>query len=215
MLKNGDFVKVQYTGYDDRGNQFDSTDGEVAKALHGKEGPLLVVIGKHRLVKGLEDTLKSMKKDDEKEVVCAPEIGFGYKDKHLVKIMNEMDFYKNNIRPEPGLTVHVDTDQGRMYGTIKSSNSGRILVDFNHPLAGKTVKYKIKLVEVLENHESKVKAVVDETGVKWPFKLENDDIQFTIPMKEEMIEEKKGMLLTLINGLTPEVKKIEFKEAES
>lgn len=214
MLNNGDFIKVQYTGYDDKGNVFDSTSGEIAKTLHGKEGSLLIVIGKHRLIKGLEDAVRSMKKDEEKEVNCSPDVAFGPKSKDLIKIMNQTDFIKNNIMPQPGLTVHVDTDQGRLYGLIKSTNSGRILVDFNHPLAGKPVRYKIKITDVLEKAEDRLKAIVDEVGVNATPELKDDEVTFTVSKKEESLEEKKAMLLTLVKGLIPSIKKMNFKETD-
>ena len=46
MIKEGDFIKIEYTGYDDKGQVFDSTSGEVAKAMHQKEGPMLIVFKK-------------------------------------------------------------------------------------------------------------------------------------------------------------------------
>ena len=63
MLKNGEFVKIEYDAIDENGNLFDSTRGEIAKALHKKEGPLLVVVGKHRLIKGLDIAIRSMSRE--------------------------------------------------------------------------------------------------------------------------------------------------------
>ena len=57
-MNKGDFLKLEYTGYDDKGNVFDSTSGEIAKKLHNKEGTLLIVFGYDKLVVGLEEVLQ-------------------------------------------------------------------------------------------------------------------------------------------------------------
>src|SRR3989338_1151359 len=131
MIKTGDFIKIDYTAYDDKGNAFDSTSGEIAKKMHGKEGAMLIIFGKDRLVSGLEETIGKMAKGEKAEITLSPEKAFGHRNKDMIRIMSEKEFYKSEIMPHVGLAVNLDTEQGSFMGVIKSVSGGRLLVDFN------------------------------------------------------------------------------------
>jgi peptidylprolyl isomerase len=216
LLKNGDFIRLEYEGYDDEGNLFDSTKGEVGKTLHGKEGPMLIVMGRHRLIKGLEAAVMGMKKGEEKETVFAPDKAFGIRNKNLIKVMKTSDFARHNLNPEPNLVIHIDTGNGRLFGKIKSVSGGRVMVDFNHPMSSKEVKYKIKLVDVIDVAEGKVQSIMDELDLKWVFRLGGDELTVMMGKPKEdqkTLDANKGALTALLRDFMPEIKKINFKES--
>ncbi len=119
MLKNGDFISVEYEGYDENGEVFDSTKGEIGKELHGKDGALLVIIGNHRFVPGLDEAIRTMNKGEEREVNIASEKAFGSRNKSLIKVMRLSDFKNSDVYPYPGLRIPIDTPNGKSFGLIK------------------------------------------------------------------------------------------------
>ncbi|MFH2106936.1 MAG: peptidylprolyl isomerase [Candidatus Micrarchaeota archaeon] len=206
-LNKGDFIKIEYDAYDDDGRLFDSTSGDIAKSLHGKEGAMLVVFGFDKLLSGLEDALHGMKKGEKIELDIPADKAFGQRNKNLLRIMSRSDFIRNEINPVPGLTVHVDTEQGRQYGIIKSSSGGRVLVDFNHPLAGRNVKYSLTLVDVVTDTKSKTEEILKDIKLEGEVNLDKDVLSITLKPTEHFDSAKKTLEL-VIKNVMPDVKTI-------
>lgn len=214
MVEKGNFVLMELEGRDQDGRVFDSTKGEVAKSLHGKEGPLLVVFGMDKLIPGIYDAMREMKEGDEKDVHLKPNEAFGQRQKQLIKIMSEAEFSKHKVAPEPGLVIHVDTESGRLYGTVKSVNAGRVMVDFNHPIAGQEVDYHLKLLKVHTKPEEKVKTLIDYLDLEGEFNLSGEgELSVTLKKKEgQEYELHKAMMLVTLRSKVEGVKKVELKE---
>ncbi|MEM4213210.1 MAG: peptidylprolyl isomerase, partial [Thermoplasmatales archaeon] len=85
-----------------------------------------------------------------------------------------------HVVPEPGMTVRI----GDKYGKILTVTAGRVVIDFNHPLAGKSIKYKYKIIEKIEGDENKIRSIIE---INFPkdsdkFKIEvGEEISITIP----------------------------------
>ncbi len=214
MVEKGDFILLELEGKDENGRVFDSTSGKIAENLHGKEGPLLVVYGMDRLIPGLHKALSGMKKGEGKDVHMGPDEAFGPRKKDLVKIMPAADFAKHRVHPEPGLVVHVDTDTGRLYGTIKSVNGGRVMVDFNHPIAGQEVDYSVKLVDVLTETKQKIDVLLKYLSLEGTYTLsDSGEVQVALKKGEgQDYELHKAMLLVTLRSKVPGIKKVELKE---
>lgn len=216
MLKNGDFIKIEYTGYDKNGSVFDSTHGEISKKIRKREGPILVIYGKGQLLKGLEDAIKDVEVGKETEVLVSPEKAFGIKKKELVHVMKPDEFKKYNVAPKPGLTIHVDFEGGRMFGTIKSVTSGRIMIDFNHPLAGQTLKYKLIIKEIITDNKKKVELFTTEFGFKIKkLSMGKEEIKIEVEenkgIKDDELKKRKEALSISLKSLLPEIKKVFVK----
>lgn len=213
LIKKGDFIKIQYTAYDESGREFDSTNGDISKSLHGKQGPMLVVFGFDRLVPGLESGLENMKKGEKTELNLSPEHAFGNRNKNLLRIMSHADFARNQINPFPGLTVHVDTESGRQYGVIKSSSGGRVLVDFNHPLAGKNVRYVVELLDIITEPAKKVESILQDSDLKGEVKYEKETV--IINLKEfKDFDQAKTYLETILPRVIPDIKKVNVNKVK-
>lgn len=214
MVEKGDFILVELEGRDGQGRVFDSTKGEIAKSLHGKEGPLLVVYGMDRLIPGLYDALRGMRKGEEKEIRLKPKEAFGPRRKELVKILPSSVFAKNKVSPEPGVVVQADTESGPSRGVVKSIDAGRVRVDFNHPIAGQEVGYKVKLVDVLSEPRPKIEALMEHLSLDGSFTL-SDSGEARVKLKKgegQEYELHKAMLLITMRSKIPGVKKVELKE---
>jgi FKBP-type peptidyl-prolyl cis-trans isomerase SlyD len=180
-IEKGDIVWLEYDAWtvNPNGTQtlFDTTHDEVAKK-EGKfdekkvyiESP--VVVGRGRLFEGLEAALLTAKLGETKEVLIPPEKGAGGRDPRLVELRTEREFLRQEIDPEVGMEVHM----GGKRGTVTAVSAGRVRVDFNNPLAGKTLKYIVKVVRKAGTAEERVRAVIDmDYGLGEQFKVQLQD----------------------------------------
>lgn len=161
-ISSGDFVLIEYTlTVKETGELIDTTSEDEAKAKgvyseRERYGPRLVIVGEGRLIKGLEEALEGKEEGDEFEIEIPPEKAYGKRDPSKVKIMPRSLFLRQGVVPEPGKTVEIDGQ----YAVIRQVTGGRVIVDFNHPLAGKTVKARVRIVKVLRTVEEKLKHLV-------------------------------------------------------
>ncbi len=146
----GKFVKIEYTGTLDNGEIFDSTN---PKEMEGALGSVTIILGAGHVIKGLEKALLEMKMGETRDLDISVEDGFGKRDSKQIKFYKLNDFVKEGVRPFPSMRVTVD---GKM-ATIKSVSSGRVVVDFNHLLSGRALKYKVKLVEEVTDKDEQLK----------------------------------------------------------
>ncbi len=147
-MEEGDFVKIHYTGrVKETGEVIDTTREEVAEEhyLDVRPGPVVVVVGAGMVWEPVEEELKGRKPGDSFEVEVPPEKAFGERDASLVRT-----YRRSEVRGEvrPGGTVV--TPEGRR-GRVVSVDGGRVRVDLNHPLAGRTLVYEVEVVGVLED----------------------------------------------------------------
>jgi FKBP-type peptidyl-prolyl cis-trans isomerase 2 len=167
-FNDGDFVKVEYTArrISDNSLVFTTVEkiarDENAYNSETKYGPQLIVLGKQSAIWGVENTLRGMSVGESKKATLTPADAFGERNEQLVNVMRMSEFREKDINPYPGMQVDID---GRI-ATVKSVNSGRVVVDLNHPLAGETLLYDIKVIEKLESDSDKVKALAEHYSLK-------------------------------------------------
>jgi len=162
-VKNGDFIKLEYTGkVIETGDIFDTTDEELAeeKGVHSDKktyGPISVIVGGGHLLKGMEDAIVGMGEGEEKTIQLSPEEAFGERDPKLVQLVPMSEFKKQDINPQVGMAI---TSEGNT-GIIRSVSGGRVRLDFNHELAGKNLEYQMKVDSVIEDDVEKDKSLID------------------------------------------------------
>ncbi len=138
-------LEIDFVGRDKASNKvFETTLENVAIAENMREEnrvyrPLIVLEGGNELLPGIEKALLAMKKNETKKITLAAEEAFGPRDPEMVRVMPMKEFTRRKINPVPGLVVEADRFQGR----VQSVSGGRVRVDFNHPLAGKTVEFEL------------------------------------------------------------------------
>lgn len=122
-------------------------DGTVVDSNHGEE-PVTFVVGDGNLLEGFEKAMRGLRAGDEKELVIAPEDGFGMPNPNNVQEVQASDF-PEDLKLEVGLMLSFsDAQNTELPGVIKELKGDTILVDFNHPLAGRTLKFKVHIHEV-------------------------------------------------------------------
>jgi peptidylprolyl isomerase len=223
-LEKGDFILISYTAKVKETNEvFDTTIEETAKKEHlHKEGeiyePKLVVIGEGWVLKTLDENLTTMKIGKAQQVEIPPDKAFGPRDPEKIKRISLKQLLAKDVH-NPTVGMRIDYN-GKM-ATIRTIGAGRVLLDFNPPLAGKTLVYDVAVDKQLKTSEEKITAlihrripVVDAENFKFTIKQKT----LTIDMPEttfyvEGIQiAKRGIAMDLQRFL-PELTEIRFVES--
>ncbi len=151
------FIKINYTGTVKDGKVFDTTDADMAKKEEIFDesraySPLSVAVGEGQVIKGLDAELAGMKVGDKKKVEINPQDAYGDRTSEKVKLVPIKHFKKEGINPIPGMPVEIDN----MRGKVQTVSGGRVRVDFNHELAGKTLIFDVTVVEKAKDDKEKV-----------------------------------------------------------
>jgi peptidylprolyl isomerase len=204
IISAGDFVIVDYVGrVKDTQTLFDLTDEELAKKekVYREDeayGPRLVVVGEGLMLKGFEDALTSMKAGESKTIELPPDKAFGNRDSSKVKVYPVSAFRKSDVKPYPGARVTIDGKTG----LVQSAGGGRVRVDFNPVLAGKTLVYEITAIRKVETESDKLTELI-KRRIRGPdlskFQVirETETVSITMP-KETYLADGIQLVKTMI-----------------
>ena len=136
-MDKGDKVKVHYTGTLDDGSVFDSSEGK---------NPLEFTIGNNEVIPGFENEIKNMKLNEEKTIKINPKDAYGENNEQLIISIPREKFPP---KIEVGGRLILKSPQGQNIPAIVSEvKEDAVVIDMNHPLAGKELTFKIKVVEI-------------------------------------------------------------------
>jgi FKBP-type peptidyl-prolyl cis-trans isomerase 2 len=192
-MEEGSFVYVDLIGkIKESGEIFETTEEEVAKAAgifneKFKYKPILVIVGSKNILPGLENAIKSMQVGEKKIVELEPKNAFGERREELIKLFNISLFKQQDIEVFPGANVTING----LPGKVISVSGGRVKVDFNHPLAGKTVVYEIEIKEEIKETNEKISTIVTYYS-----NLEKDEFSLKVDEKAVEIDTKNKDLPT-------------------
>jgi peptidylprolyl isomerase len=146
QAKNGDTVKVHYSGKLDTGVLFDTSEGS---------DPLQFELGSGCLIPGFEEAVVGMSPGESKTVHIPPEKAYGrYREDRVIKI-DKKDL-PEDIVPVEGMTLEVGASNGVMVPVQITEIVGSVVtLDANHPLSDQTLTFVILLVEIVESQEAK------------------------------------------------------------
>ena len=138
--KDGDTVKVDYT--------LTLEDGTVYDTSSGKE-PIEFTIGENKVIPGFENAVIGMEVGETKTVTIPPEEGYGMPDANLVQVVDKSQL-PVDYTPVVGQYISGQSSDGTVRSfLITAVNDATITVDGNSPLAGKTLKFELTLVEIV------------------------------------------------------------------
>ncbi len=220
--KQGDFLLLNYTlKVKEDGKTVDTTYEAVAKTAHihhGDEnyGPKFVILGEGWIPKGLEERLLEMDAGTPATVELPPDKGYGARDPAKMRLVPLRKFREQNIDPQPGRQVELD---GRP-AVVRAVGAGRVQVDYNHPLAGRTLIYDVSIEKVLDDDNEKVLSIISRRipEVKNDkFTLTRQDTDITIDVPEEAfylsgLQIAKKAVSSDIQKYFPAVGGISFRE---
>ncbi len=223
-LQKGDFILIDYVGKVKETNEvFDTTNQETAKKEHlHKEGeiyePKLVVIGEGWVLKALDDSLATMEPSKPATVEIPPEKAFGPRDPEKIRRVPIRQLTAKGVNPAIGMRVEYNGKNA----TVRAIGAGRVLLDFNPPLAGRTLVYDVTVNKKLEAEDEKICALVHrripvaETD-KFKISTNKKEKSLTIAMPEETYYlegvqiAKRGIAMD-IQKFFPDIAAINFVE---
>jgi peptidylprolyl isomerase len=185
-LQKGDFILLDYTArVKETGEVFDTTNEETAKKEHlYKEGeiyePKLVVIGEGWVLKTLDEGLATVEISKTTSVEIPPDKAFGQRDPEKVRRVPLKHLTAKGITPTIGMRVEYNDKAA----TVRAVGAGRVLLDFNLPLAGKTLVYELIAQKKLETISEKIAALIHRRILA----VEENKFKFTIRAKAVNIE---------------------------
>ena len=139
QVKAGDTVRIHYTGTLKTGETFDSSEGR---------DPLEFVVGSGQIIPGLDSALPGMAVGDKKtvEVDCADAYGEAREEARQAIPRGEIP---DHIPVEPGTQLQMQSPTGQVIPVVVvSATDEEVVLDANHPLAGKDLIFAIELIEV-------------------------------------------------------------------
>jgi FKBP-type peptidyl-prolyl cis-trans isomerase 2 len=205
-LKKKDFVEIEFTGKTKEGDVFDSNVKEVLKKtnIKGYPKPFIFCLGEGMFIRGIDEFLIG-KEIGEYDVSLKPEDAFGKRNPKLIQMIQKKEFIKHNLNPIPGAVFNFD---GKL-AKVLTVSGGRVMIDFNNPLAGKEVDYKIKVLRKVENLNEKIEALNDFLFRKnFEFEIKDKKLIMKIPKENtkfvEMFKDKFKEILDLDLMIIPE-----------
>lgn len=215
-LKKGDFIEINFTGKTKEGEVFDSTLKQELEKLHQghsheiKAEPFVFSLGHGMFLQAVDDFLMGKELGKEYKIELTPEKAFGVRQRELVQTIPMKIFREKNINPVQGATLNFD---GRA-GKILTVSGGRVMVDFNHPLAGKEISYDINILKKISGTIEKIQAL-NKFFFGRDFKTEIKDNKIILHVEKafsklaELFKDKYKEIL----GMEFEIKETEEKES--
>jgi len=187
-MEEGTIVHIDYSLYNaDNDKLLDTTLEEIAKEndFHqdGREySPLVAVIGAGRMIEGFEESIAEAEAGKDVEIVIPAEKAYGERDSAKVETMS-MNKLMRHVQDPNTLGIGAPVEIGGRTGILALVGSGRAKIDFNHPLAGRSLKYNYKIVKVIEERDEKVVALLESNTGHNGFEVEfsGDDAMITLP----------------------------------
>lgn len=186
-MEKNDIIYMEYDVWVKESNELvETTHEELAKKENIydekiKYKPVPVVVGTGRVIKGLDSSLLNAEVGKEYDVEIPPSEAYGERDTKLVEIFSLHEFRRRKITPEVGAEVNLKNKTG----IITSVTSGRVRVDFNKRFAGRTLRYKYRIMRKAENDE-KVNAIIDmHYGNAKDFEVKIDGNEVTVKLPDE------------------------------
>ena len=140
-INKGYHVSVHYTGTLDDGEVFDSSEGGA---------PLKFTVGKGSIIEGFESAVIGMEQDQEINCMIPVEKAYGERRENLIIKVDKEEFGPGD-EPELGMKIGVRMDNGKsMVASVVKIGEKKVTLDLNHPLAGKSLNFKIRIMEIHE-----------------------------------------------------------------
>ena len=133
-------VSVHYTG--------SYTDGEVFDTSEGRE-PLLFLVGHGQMIRGFEQEMLGAEIGEKREFTLTPEKAYGMRDEAAIQKVPKSQF-PDDMQLVPGMVLGAQSDRGPVQFSVVSIDGDEVTVDFNHQMAGMTLRFSVEVVGIRE-----------------------------------------------------------------
>ncbi len=138
-------VTIDYSLKDDGGNLIDSSEGSE---------PLVYLHGNGNLIPGLEKELEGKDVGAQLNCAIAPADAYGVRDDSLVFKVQKSEFGGADV--QVGMQFEAQSEEGAQMVTVVGFDGDQVVIDANHPLAGKTLHFDVKVLDVREATQEEI-----------------------------------------------------------
>ncbi|MBY8984393.1 MAG: FKBP-type peptidyl-prolyl cis-trans isomerase [Candidatus Lokiarchaeota archaeon] len=231
-VEEGDFVLVKLTGRTQKGTIFRVSSEEDAKkagmfdekkAEQGMYTPEFVIIGKPGFLnEGLTEIIKEMNYLEKKSVRIPPTKAYGKRDPQKIERMGIAKFRKVNEGKNPELGQEFMNKKGQR-GVITNVVQGRVIIDYNHPLAGQSLDYNLEIIDKIEEFDEKIKYFMVNKGIpkenvsefQVNYIKDEKTLEITIPkmfLFQNLTYVKFGLAMDLQTHMAEDIEDVKFIE---
>ena len=187
-MEDGAIIHVDYDLFSgETGDLIETTREEIAKEHDMyQEGrsytPMVCIVGTGNLIAGFEAALKDAKVGKEVEVEIAPADAYGEKDASLVETIS-IDKLRRAVQDPNSLYLGAPVNINGRQGYLSYLAAGRARIDYNHPMAGKTLKYVFTVIKEVKGKEDKVLGLLESNSGHSGFEVsfKGDDLSIILP----------------------------------
>ena len=220
-LAKGSLVLLNYTAkVKDTDEVIETTIEEDAKKFNVFDHtrtyePRLISVGEGWVLQGMDEALVNANIGEKMDVEVPPEKGFGERDKDKVRMVSLRKLGEKADEIKVGDAIEIDNK----VAIVRFISSGRVQLDYNHRLAGKTIVYALEILKLLEQDNEKIIALikrripVDETKLK--IIVRESNIEVELPEENYMYEGLQIIKRAIVNDIfkyANTIKKIKFIE---
>jgi len=231
--EKGDFILVKLTGKTQKGTVFRVSSEEDAKkagiydeqkANQGYYTPEFVIIGKPGFLnEGLTEILDDMNYFEKKSVRIPPTKAFGKRDPQKIERIGIAKFRKLNDGKNPEYGQEFVKKGTGQRGVVTNIMQGRVIVDYNHPLAGQSIDYNLEIIDKIEEFDDKIEYFMISKGIpkdsteefKINYIKEDKTLEITIPKSllfQNLTYVKFGLALDLQTHMAEEINDVKYIE---
>jgi peptidylprolyl isomerase len=233
--EDGDFVLIKITGRTQKGTIFRVSSEEDAKkagiydenrAKQGMYTPEFAIVGKPGFLnEGLTEIIKDMNFFEKKSVRIPPTKAFGKRDPQKIERIGIAKFRRLNEGKNPEIGKEfVKQSQGQVQrGTITNVLQGRVIIDYNHPLAGQSIDYNLEIIDKIEDFNEKVEYFMINKGIpnenvsefQISYIPKSKTLEITIPkmfLFQNLVYVKFGLAMDLQTHMAEDIDDVKFIE---
>ena len=220
-LEKGSLILIDYTAkVKDTNLTFETTREEEAKKSElydpaRRYEPRLISVGEGWVLKGLDEALVNASMGDKLNIEVTPDKGFGERDPNKVRMIPLRKLGEKADEARVGDTIEL----GERIGIVKFIGSGRVQVDFNHRLAGRTLIYDVEVTKKLKDDNEKVLSLikrrlpVDDQKIK--FSIDEATVQIDLPEEAFIVDGLQIIKRAISNDIfkfVPRINNVRFVE---
>ncbi|MFX1393982.1 MAG: helix-hairpin-helix domain-containing protein [Promethearchaeota archaeon] len=228
--ESGDFILVKITGKTQKGRIFQVSSVDDAKKAgiydEKKEHlytPEFAIVGKKGFLnEGLTETIEKMNYFEKKSIRIPPIKAFGKRDPAKIERIGIAKFKKMNEGKNPEIGKDFVKKDGNR-GTITNILQGRVIIDYNHPLAGQTLDYNLEIIDKIEEFNEKIEYFMINKGIpqqniadfKVNYNKKEKSIEFTVPKQflfQNLTLLKFSLAMDLQTHMGDEIDDVKFIE---
>jgi len=190
-MEEGTIVHIDYDLFNaDSEKLIETTREEVAKEHDAHDenrtySPMVTVVGDGRLIPGFETHLGEAEAETDYSFDIEPAEAYGERDASLVETIGQ-NVLMRSVRDPEMLGIGAPVEIGGRTGVLQFLSAGRARIDYNHPLAGATLRYDYRITKVVEDRKEKVDTLLEMNTGRDDFEVEFNDDDLTITTPEEI-----------------------------